>query len=306
MDLLKFLLRINRILGQLVKIAERETAKRYARMLAEVRAEMASQYEKYEKDGKLSLEEMVKHDRLRKLEARFTRILSTHYADMYKHISRALGEMYKDGYYLTAHSLEQVSKVKIGYSTVTPETLQAMLDNPVNGLTLKRRLERNRNQIIGTIQQEVTAGLQNNESYSTMSKRLKSSLEGDAVKSMRIVRTEGHRVQESAKNDAATHATKNGVIMVKEWNSLEDERVRRRPKHAADHKKLNGTKIAMDKLFDDGLSKGPAPGQMGAAGSDINCRCFLTYSIERLERPQHEELAEMELDTWKKERLRKR
>lgn len=224
---------------------------------------------------------------------------------MHKQLNKALGDIYKEGYYLTAHAVETYTKVKVGYSAVTPETLQAMIENPVNGLTLKRNLERKRAAIVYDIQQQVTAGLQNNETYSTMSKRLKNTLENDAVKAMRVVRTEGHRVQESAPHDAAVYATKNGVIMAKQWNTLEDQRVRRRPKNAADHKQLNNKKIAMDKLFDDGLSKGLAPGQMGAAGSDINCRCFLTYSIERIERPQHAELENMEFEEWKKERLRR-
>jgi uncharacterized protein with gpF-like domain len=179
-----------------------------------------------------------------------------------------------------------------------------MLNNPVAGLTLNHRLERQRANIIYQIQQQVTQGLQSNETYSKMAKRLKTELEGDAVKAMRIVRTEGHRVQESAKHDAADHANNNGVVMMKQWNSLEDERVRHRPINKADHRKLDNKKSGMDGLFDDGLSKGLAPGQLPAAASSINCRCFLTYSIERIEKPQHEELENMAFDKWKKERLK--
>jgi len=60
----------------------------------------------------------------------------------------------------------------------------------------------------------------------------------------------------------------------------------------------------MDENFSDGLSSGPAPGLLPAAASSINCRCFLTYSIQRVEKPQYEELENMAFDEWKKERLR--
>jgi len=140
-----------------------------------------------------------------------------------------------------------------------------------------------------------------------MAKRLKRSLEGDAVKAMRIARTEGHRVQEKAKYDAVVHSNKKGVITLKEWNTMEDRRVRRRPRDKANHKKLNEVQKPMDEKFSDGLSSGPAPGVLvgaNSAASNINCRCFLTYSIQRVEKPQYEELENMAFNEWKKERLR--
>ena len=96
---------------------------------------------------------------------------------------------------------------------------------------MNERLERNRKKIIHTIQTEITQGLVRNETYGMMAKRLKKTLEGDAVKAMRIVRTEAHRVQEKAKHDAAEHANNSGVVMVKKWNNRMDERSR--PAHRA-------------------------------------------------------------------------
>jgi hypothetical protein len=300
-DLNKRIATINRRIGQLIQAQERETARRYAKVLITIRAEMAKQYEQFEKDGKLSLQEMLKHDRLKKLNARVEFLLNAHYKGFNEQLTKALGDAYKGGYYLTANALEMHIKKKIGYRGVTKETLKAMLDNPVNGLTLNQRLERRRVYIIQQIQRQITLGLQGNESYSSMAKRLKGELEGDAVKAMRIVRTEGHRVQESAKHDAMEFADKNGVVMMKQWNSLEDERVRKRPKSKADHKKLNNKKIAMDKLFDDGLSKGLAPGQLPAAASSINCRCFLTYSVEKVERRDLKDIEDATFGQWAKD-----
>lgn len=293
---------INRRIGQKVKKGEREVFRDYARILTEIRSMLAGQFEKFEKGEKLSYQEMAKHDRLKKFMKEVNRSLEINYSGVAKKMDEMLADVYLDGYYLTAWSIEAEAKAKLGYVSVSPETLTAMTENPISGLTLNERLERNRSNIIYSIQQEVTQGLQKNETYSSMAKRLKKTLEGDAKKAMRIVRTEGHRVQESAKHDAADHANKNGVVMMKEWNTLEDSRVRTKN---ADHEKLNNKKIELDGEFSDGLGVGPAPGQLGAAGSDINCRCFLTYSVEKVERPNHEELAKMNFETWEKERLKK-
>jgi hypothetical protein len=303
-DLNKRIATINRRIGQMIQAQQRETAKRYAKVLITIRAEMAKQYEQFEQDGKLSLQQMLKYDRLKKLNQRMEHILNAHYKDFAAALYKAMGETYKEGYYLTGHAVEMHIQKKIGYRAVRPETFKAMLDNPINGLTLNQRLQKRRAYIIQQIQKQITLGLQANESYASMAKRLKGELEGDTVKAMRIVRTEGHRVQESAKFDAMEFADQNGVVMMKQWNTLEDERVRRRPQDKADHKKLNNKKIPMDQMFNDGLSAGPAPGQLPAAASSINCRCFLTYSVERLEKKSLKDIERITFGQWKKENVK--
>ncbi|WP_238486171.1 phage minor head protein [Bacillus hominis] len=296
---------INRRIGQLIKKAERAIARQYAKTLVEIRKLMAEQYEKYEQNGELTLQEMLKYDRLNKLNKRINWIMGVNHKEVSKHMTKVLGEVYKDGYHLTAWGVETTTLTKLGYASVRPESLTAMLQNPVAGLTLKARLEKNRADIIHKIQQEVTQGLQENETYAIMAKRLKDSLEGDVVKATRIVRTEGHRAVESAKFDAVKQADKQGIIMMKQWNTLEDERVRpaKGRKGIANHRMLNNKKIPVHEMFNDGLSEGPAPSLLPAASSSINCRCFLTYSVERIEKPQHDELEKIAFDDWKRERL---
>lgn len=293
---------INRRIGQLLKGGEKDVAKKYAKALTEIRSILAKQYDKYEQGGELTLAEMLKHDRLKKMIQEINFLLKTHYKDIYKQMEKILGGAYEDGFYMTAWAVETETKTKLGYTSVRPETMQAMINNPVAGLTLNERLEQMRVNIIYKIQQEVTQGLHKNETYSTMAKRLKLALEGDTVKAMRIVRTEGHRVQESAKHDAASHAHSNGVVMMKQWNSLEDSRVRATKN--ANHRILDKVKIKQDQSFQGLGGYGPAPGQMGSASEDINCRCFLTYEVTEIQKPQYKDLENMAFDAWKKERLK--
>jgi len=289
---------IEQLVNKRVKKGERDIVKRYALLLNDIRKELAKLYEKYEVDGKLTFAEMAKYDRLKKFLDYMNWLLGAVYRDLKKVVYNILGESYLDGYYLTAWAVETDTLSRLNYSAVPASTIAAMIENPISGLTLSQRLEKNRAGIIYTIQQEVTQGLVNGESYKKMAKRLKSALEGDTVKAMRIVRTEAHRVVESSKHDAAEHAHKNGVIMMKEWNSMQDQRVRDR------HKRLDGQKVPVDQDFKLGPVIGKAPGQMsGGAAMNVNCRCFLTYSVERIEKVDAKELEGMTFEEWKETRL---
>lgn len=294
---------INRRIVELVGQKEQEIARQYAGVLAEIRNLLGEQFDKYEKDGQLTYAEMAKHDRNKKFLKQVNFLLKRNYQELSKVIPELMKEVYGESWERTAWAIETDSKAMLNYSTATSDQILKMVNNPVSGLTLNERLRKNRSQIIYTIQQEVTQGLVKGESYQSMSKRLKKSLEGDATKAMRIARTEGHRAQESGKYDAASHANNNGVVTMKEWNSMEDRRVRR---GVADHRQLNETKIPNDELFDDGLSEGPAPGLLPAAASSINCRCFLTYSIKTVEKPKHDGLENMPFEEWKDHRLEKK
>lgn len=292
--------RLRKYLERKLKGTDKTIARNYANILREIRKELSKLYEKYEIDGKLTYAEMAKFDRLKKFNLFINELLTLQYKDMKKVVYDFLGDAYQEGYYMTGWAIETDTLSKLRYSAVNAETITAMIENPITGLVLSERLIKNKQNIIYTIQQELTQGLVQGETYGTMAKRLKVALENDAMKAMRIARTEGHRVIESAKHDSVEHASKNGIVMMKEWNSSEDERVRR---GKSNHRKLNGVKVSIEKEFDDGLSRGKAPGQLPAAGSSINCRCFLTYEVVTVKKPDAKDLDGMVFDTWKRERV---
>lgn len=292
--------RINRSIGQKLSGADRDVAKVFARTLAEVRQKIAYMYEKYSRDGTLTYGEMAKYERLQKFLDEIDTLMTFNYRDVYKIVYEALGYTYAETWDLTAWAIETDAKAKLGYGVVSAETVSAMLANPVAGLTLKQTLQKNRQAIVWTIQQEVTQGLSRGDTYYKMMNRVKPVLDNDATKAMRVVRTEGHRVMESAKLDAAAHADKQGVIMVKTWMSSRDQRVRHTSK--ADHRKLDGVTIPVDEDFRQGSGRGPCPGQMGSAAHDVNCRCWAKYGIARVEKTQYDNLEQLGFDQWRKER----
>ena len=192
---------------------------------------------------------------------------------------------------------------------VAPEVVAEAVHNPVNGLTLADRLEKKRGEIIYGIKQSVGVGLSQGDRYDTMTRRIAETLAGaDGAggyygKAVRIARTEAHRVREAGNNDAAAmlqeKAAPAGYQMLKRWNTMKDERVRPNRRYKTkkgwksgkpgfyNHAAMDGVEIPLDEDFKlpSGAS-GPAPGQTNVAGEDINCRCFLTYRMEKRRGPR--------------------
>jgi hypothetical protein len=292
--------RLDRSFAQRLKGTDRDIARQFALTLNRIRALMSELYEKYETNGVLTYAEMAKFDRLTKFMAEVNSLLSFNYRELYKTIYTVLGWTYAETWDLTAWAIETEGKVKLSYGAASAEQIALMLANPVAGLTLKDSLEKARQNIIWTIQQQVTQGLAAGESYKTMMERLKPALDNDATKAMRVVRTEGHRVQEGAKIEAAQKADGQGVRMLKTWRTSKDQRVRHTNK--ANHRKLEGKTIPVDEDFIGLSGRGKAPSHMHSAAEDINCRCFLQYTVDRVEKPTYNDMEQLSFDKWREER----
>ena len=139
---------IDRIVNRLLKSSEKDIAKQYANTLQAIRKELTALYEKYEQGGVLTYAEMAKYDRLNKFLSYVNKTLGAHYKTLKNTIYDVLGESYLDGYYLTAWAVETDSLSKLNYSAVSSETVTAMIENPISGLKLSQRLEKNRIDII--------------------------------------------------------------------------------------------------------------------------------------------------------------
>jgi hypothetical protein len=295
---------LNRSIGQRVEKDERAIARRFALALNEIRAQLSLVYQQYEVDGILNLLEMARFDRLNQLFQQIDFILGRNYQDLQQTIYDTLGFSYAESYNLTAYSIEAAAATSVGYTLASSEQIAAAIAIPIDKLTLPQRLERNRKEVTANIRNEIVQGLSQGSSYRTMTDRIKPVLGGDAVKAQRVIRTETHRVMETAKRESAEYADSQGVRMLKEWNSSQDERVRHRPKDQADHRKLNGKKIPVKEDFQGTKGRGPGPGQMGHPAEDINCRCFLTYEIEDITAPDDTEYVRTTFDKWQEEKRR--
>ncbi|PFR93506.1 phage minor head protein [Priestia megaterium] len=292
---------INKLLDGMTTAKEKVIVGLYKKCFNEMYALLHKQYKQYQTDGILTFETMIKQNRLKKFETKMIQLLTMLNKDVGSTIYEHLRNVRLQGYYRSSWIIETMSKVKLGYRTVPTDVLEKSIEHNFTGLTLNDRLEKQRKEVIIRLRETVTRGLHEGQSIQTMSRAVQKDMGVSAGKANRIVRTESHRLIESSKHESVEHANKSGVIMVKEWNSSEDERVRQ--KHKANHRLLNGKKVFATEKFKQGSVEGDGPGMMGTAAHDINCRCFLTYEIERIEAKTHEELAKLTYEEWMKVRL---
>lgn len=125
------------------------------------------------------------------------------------------------------------------------------------------------------IQNNISRGIATGSSYADIAKNIASGMVGDYSKmrggalgkAYTITRTEGHRIQQKASEDARQEAKNHGADIVKQWDSTLDGRTR--PTHVD----LDGQIKELDEPFTNGLMYAGDPS--GSAGEVINCRCVI-------------------------------
>lgn len=294
-ELDRLLVQVRRIEEHREKGAEAEIRKTYQKLLQELRHYMADEYSRYAEDDKLTYDILQRNG----YYARFLEEVEQKINDISPEVRRTIHSTVEQTYEHTYNGMiDCVQKAATGVDVgtlkgCTPEVIKRAVENPISKLTLNDRLEKHRKEIIYDIKQDISVGLMNGDRYSTMANRIKKSVEGDYKKAIRIARTETHRVREAGNHDAAVFvndALKNstaGVQMMKTWRTMKDERVRpakaKRRNRKYDHRKMEGISIPIDEEFMlPSGAKTAAPGQSGVAGEDINCRCYLSYGLQKV------------------------
>lgn len=128
----------------------------------------------------------------------------------------------------------------------------------------------------------ISAGFASGASYGDMANQITGKMIGDYAgmrggalgRAKLIVRTEGNRIANAARLDAAKAAKEHGADLVKQWDSTMDRKTR--PHHV----QLDGQVRELDEPFEVDGRKAQAPGKFGIASEDINCRCH-AYSRPR-------------------------
>lgn len=269
------------------KEAEKEIRKLYKDLLRDTQQFIAEEYVKFAQDGKLTYEILRANTENARFLEEVERRLNGISPEVSSAITRTVEDMYTVAYdgmvkaVQKSSTTEELRAALQGLQGVTAETIKAAIENPVAGLTLSDTLEKNRKNIIWDIKRQIGVGLTMGDRYDTMARRIAKSLDGDYKKAVRIVRTETGRVREAGHLESAREINdtlKQGVTnmrMVKTWKTMKDGSVR------DTHSAMDGVTVPMDDDFTlpSGV-KTPAPKQSGVAAEDINCRCFVKYSLE--------------------------
>lgn len=265
---------IDKQLDKAIASTESLLTKSYENHIKDIRAYFAELYGDYGVDGKLPYSELSKYNRLTNTQEEIDKIANSLYSEMIVDINRDLQAVYVLTYDSTMGVLEKEAG-KIIRGTVQTDAIQKALKTPVAGLTIDLRMEQYEQDIARKLYQQLTIASTQGLSPSQLSKNVGEVFTQNNYNIRRIVETESHRLQETAKLDTMERAEAQGNEVWKKWISARDSRVR------ASHRQLNGTTIKKDELFHSPTgARGKAPGLMGSAADDINCRCFLQILIK--------------------------
>lgn len=192
--------------------------------------------------------------------------------EQYTSISEYLSGCYEDGFLGVMYDLHGQ-----GIPLVLPidqiQVVKAVQIDTKLSKPLYKQLGENIINLKYRITDSISRGIITGSSYADMAREISRHMVGDYSKmkggalgkAYTIARTEGHRIQNEAANDARTKAKEKGADIVKQWDGTLDARTR------PSHRIVDGEIRELDEPFSNGLMFPGDPA--GKAAEVINCRC---------------------------------
>ena len=213
-------------------------------------------------------------------------IIEKLHADEYDTIHKYLADSYTDTYVGTMYSMSGQ-----GVHVITPIDQNAAVKAIITDSKLKATLYDSLGYDMGKlkkhVREEITRGVATALPFAQIARNISNRTSLPLSNAKRIVRTEGHRIQQASADDARKMAISKGANVVKQWNASLDMATR------PIHRQLDGQIREDDEPFEAGGYKVMYPGTFGEPSQDCNCRCVaLTRAREALD--------EEELETLKK------
>lgn len=242
----------------------RELKKAYAKALDDINAKLRDLMARTDTENLQSIIYQVDYQKA--LKAQISGILDVLNGEQFTSISDYLKTAYEDGFIGTMYDLqgqgiplifpidqEQVTRA-IQHDTKLSKKLYSKLGEDVK--VLKKR-----------IQTEISRGIASAQPYAQIARNIANQSNIGINKSIRIARTEGHRISEEAAYDAQKKAKQTGADVVKQWDATLDKRTR--PHHV----QLDGQVREIDEPFEVAGRTAMYPGGFGIPSEDIHCRC---------------------------------
>lgn len=202
------------------------------------------------------------------LKSQIKAILDTLNTNNFKTISEYLETCYNDAFIGTLYDLQKQG-IPLIFPIEQEQVVNALTINSKISEGLYKKLVSNVEEFKKQILSELSRGISQAYSYQQIATNLKRVSNVDFNKTYRIVRTEGHRIQQESTYNCQVKAKENGADIVKRWDSTLDKRTR------PDHIYLDGQTKNIDEYFEVNGYKALYPSEFGVASEDINCRCCL-------------------------------
>ena len=241
----------------------RELKKIYRQALAEIDDNIAKLLGRADADMQHVI---YRVDYQRALKGQISGILDAMNSKQFESITQYMAECYDNGFVGTAYSM-----AKQGVPLMLPidqkQVVKALRnDSKISG-SLYTKLGEDTDVLKKRISSSVSRGIATGKGYGEIARDIEADSNIGFNKAVRIARTEGARVHNSASYDAAVKAKEKGADVVKQWNSTLDANTR------TSHQHLDGQIRELDEKFSNGLMYPCDPA--GSAGEVINCRCSL-------------------------------
>ena len=188
------------------------------------------------------------------------------HSDEYSTIEQYLKECYTDAYVGTMYDISGQGIPVITPIDQTAVVRAVMTDSKISeGLYTALGVDTKALKI--AISAEISRGIATGQSYAQIAKNLNGVANTKYSNAMRIVRTEGHRIQNASTYDAQQAAKAKGCNVVKQWDSTLDGKTR------PTHRELDGQIREVEEHFEAAGKKAKYPGDFGDPAEDCNCRC---------------------------------
>lgn len=245
------------------KLALRAIEGHYTAALAEIKGKILIMQGQ---DGEMAQSQIYQLQYQKTLQAQITAILEKLHSNEYQTIQSFLDGCYTSGFLGTMYSVAGQ-----GIPLLLPMDPAAVVRAVVTDSKLSEELYKTLgvdiNNLKRVIRSEISRGIAANMPADEITRniRLRTGVPLNHAKT--IVRTESHRIQQAATEDARQAVKKKGCAVVKQWDSTLDGRTR------DTHQQLDGQSRETDEPFELGGKKAMYPGDFGDPGEDCNCRC---------------------------------
>ena len=213
--------------------------------------------------------------------------IDTLHSKEFTSVSEYLTDCYNTGFIGTMYNLHG-QNIPLMIPIDQEQVVQAITKDTKLTESLYNRLGKDIKTLKKQIASELSVGIATAQTYADIHRNIATVAGINKNKTMRIARTEGHRIQETAAVNACNKAVEKGADIVKQWSAALDGRTR------DSHRRVDGEIRELDEPFSNGLMYPGDPN--GLATEVVNCRC--TISRRAKWRLDNEELERLELRSF--------
>ncbi|WP_440896251.1 phage minor head protein [Amphibacillus sp. Q70] len=237
----------------------------YRQALIDIKKEMKVFMDNYEN---LSFSKRLEAERLLENGKQIDKILRDINGQVNNTIEKYIHDSAERGYYGSWYAMEGANNIQLDMNMLPEDYIKQLVHHPVKGKVFSKRLYSYTNKLAKQVTTSLLDAARTGKSYAVAAKNISEMTEATYKRAFRIARTEGGRVQSTAKQRSYVEAKKKGVDLKKKWLSTLDNNTR------DTHQGLDGQVVEIEEQFESlNGNKADGPRLFGVASEDINCRC---------------------------------